>query len=259
MSSLHRSVITVVCVLLFASLALAYSSGAPNGYTGGPGEGNCTTCHSSFPLNSGSGSLAITAPAGYVPGDTIDITVDLAHTGQDRWGFILTALDQSGNAVGNLIITDPSRTQKSVGGGRQYVKHTSSGTYNGVPNASPGWTFRWASPLSPSGTVLFYAAGNAANGNFSTSGDYIYTTSTSVTEEQPPCCIGTRGDVNGDGGDINIVDLTCLADFLFGDGCSQPCPEEADANGDLSGPDILDLTFIVDFLFGVTPPLVPCP
>ncbi|MFQ5498779.1 MAG: hypothetical protein ACE5FH_03820, partial [Candidatus Zixiibacteriota bacterium] len=74
------------------------------------------------------------------------------------------------------------------------------------------------------------------------------------------CCIGTRGDVNGDGNDLDIVDLTTVVDFLFGVTPPIPCPEESDVNGDGSGlPDIVDLTFIVDWLFGVQPTLVPCP
>ena len=37
------------------------------------------------------------------------------------------------------------------------------------------WTFKWTAPTNDVGPITFYAAGNAANGDFSTSGDYIYT------------------------------------------------------------------------------------
>ncbi|MFQ5500085.1 MAG: thrombospondin type 3 repeat-containing protein [Candidatus Zixiibacteriota bacterium] len=76
------------------------------------------------------------------------------------------------------------------------------------------------------------------------------------------CCVGTRGDVNGDGDDLNIVDLTTITDFLFGTPPFFPCPNEADVNGDqvVVWPDIVDLTFMVDWLFGeVTPTPVACP
>lgn len=72
------------------------------------------------------------------------------------------------------------------------------------------------------------------------------------------CCVGVRGDVNGDGADMDIVDLTCLVDWLFGSGCEMPCQEEADANGDGSV-DIVDFTDNVDYLWGVPPTPIPCP
>ncbi len=65
-----------------------------------------------------------------------------------------------------------------------------------------------------------------------------------------PCCEGIRGDVNGDGPDSNILDLTFLVDFIFrGSGNPGPCPQESDVNGDSSVANILDLTFVVDRIF----------
>lgn len=75
-----------------------------------------------------------------------------------------------------------------------------------------------------------------------------------------PCCVADRGDVNGDGADLDIIDLTTVVDYLFGVTPNIPCPEESDVNGDGSGlPDIVDLTFIADWLFGIAPTVVPCP
>ena len=56
------------------------------------------------------------------------------------------------------------------------------------------------------------------------------------------CCIGLRGDVNGDGDDANILDLTCLIDHIFRGGCLDlsNCLEELDVNGDGSAANILD-------------------
>ena len=45
------------------------------------------------------------------------------------------------------------------------------------------------------------------------------------------CCIGIRGDVNGDGNNHDILDLTFMVDYIFR-GSSDPgsCLEESDVN-----------------------------
>ncbi|MDF1544068.1 MAG: hypothetical protein P1R58_03075 [bacterium] len=73
----------------------------------------------------------------------------------------------------------------------------------------------------------------------------------------PSCCVGNRGDVDGDGEDAVISDLTCLVAFLFGDGCATPCLEEVDINGNGSI-DISDLTDLVSYMFSGGPPPAPC-
>jgi glucose/arabinose dehydrogenase len=170
----------LIGVALVASMVWAFSSGPPDQVSGAPGDTNCTVCHSSFPLNSGDGTLTLTAPAAYSPGDTIDIMIDLQDTGQSRWGFEITVLDSNDLPVGELIVTDTIRTQKSIAiNSRQYIKHTSTGTDIGTPDVAPGWSVKWFGE-NDYGPVNFYAAGNAANGNFNNQGDYIYTTSTLV-------------------------------------------------------------------------------
>jgi hypothetical protein len=75
------------------------------------------------------------------------------------------------------------------------------------------------------------------------------------------CCLGNRGDVNGDGDDSNIIDLTFTVDWVFrGSGDPGPCAEESDVNGDGSPtPNILDLTYLVDNIFRGGPLPGPCP
>src|SRR3989304_2609795 len=81
-----------LAVAIVPVLALAFSSGPPNGVTGAPGEGNCTNCHNSFPVNSGNGNLTIAGPTSFDPGQTYAVTVTISDPEQQRWGFEITPL-----------------------------------------------------------------------------------------------------------------------------------------------------------------------
>ncbi|MBD3333643.1 hypothetical protein GF356_12405 [candidate division GN15 bacterium] len=73
------------------------------------------------------------------------------------------------------------------------------------------------------------------------------------------CCIGMRGNVNGDAEEaVNISDLTFLVSFLFSSGTAPECPEEADVTAD-GTINIQDLTFLVAYAFqgGAAPPECP--
>jgi hypothetical protein len=73
------------------------------------------------------------------------------------------------------------------------------------------------------------------------------------------CCIGVRGDFNGDGIENNILDLTFIIDDIFRGGPAAACPAESDLNGDGILANILDLTYIIDDIFRGGPPPGPCP
>ena len=156
----------------------AFSSGPPAGFTGAPGEFTCAECH--VPPDAGTGQISITAPQTYVPGQTYPITV--THTNPDqtrlRWGFQLTALDPSDEKAGNLQSSDVLTQvldNQGPAGSRQYIEHTSAGTFIGQKNGA-SWTFNWTAPSVDVGPVTFYAAGNHANNDGNSSGDNIYFT-----------------------------------------------------------------------------------
>ena len=174
-------VILVASVLLAATGSYAYTPGVPTGLTGAPGEGTCANCHDN--LNNGSGGVTITAQTEYQEGETIDVFVQVFHSGQRKWGFELTALDESDQPVGEFVIADAERTQLDEDGdtGRQYVMHTATGSDSGMPDMSPGWLFQWVAPAGrPS--VTFYTAAVAANNGQGTNGDFVYTASLSSTQ-----------------------------------------------------------------------------
>jgi len=176
----------------------AFSAGPPAGYTGAPGEEPeaCAECH--VPPDAGTGRISITAPQTYIPGQTYPITV--THTNSDptrlRWGFELTVLDTSDEKAGNLQNTD-GLTQvlnnQGPGGSRQYIEHTSAGTFVGQQNGA-SWTFNWTAPATDIGPVTFYTAGNQANNDGNTSGDFIYKTFVAVAPASttPDFAIGVQ-------------------------------------------------------------------
>jgi hypothetical protein len=162
----------------------AFSSGPPPGHTNAPGEVNCTSCHSSFPLNSGEGSVTINGlPLNYAPGQEISLSVTTNQPDGFRYGFQLTAIDSTGAQAGTLVLTDTANTQLRTGTVdgdlRQYIEQTFDGAAP-VEFDKRTWTFNWVAPASNVGPVTFYAAGNGADGNGETTNDFIYTSAATV-------------------------------------------------------------------------------
>ena len=159
----------------------AFSAGPPAGYTGAPGEEPeaCAECH--VPADAGTGNISISAPQNYVPGQTYAITVthnNAPDATRLRWGFQLTALDTGDEKAGNLQSNDVFTqvlNNQGPGSSRQYIEHTSVGTFVGQQHTA-SWTFDWTAPPTDVGTIYFYAAGNQANNDNNTSGDYVYKT-----------------------------------------------------------------------------------
>ncbi len=193
------------------SLALAsakYAEGPLPSKTGAPAvaaappEPNCTMCHGAFGgpnnLNDPNGSLAILdLPRYYVPGRTYTLRVRLATslTSADaarRWGFQLTAVRGfDGSGAGTFDVSGsetPGDTLQIVPGGatdawptRSYVEHTLDSIHQGQPDSCL-WSFQWTAPAAPAGTIFLFAAGNAANGSQDPTGDWIFTTSDTLTD-----------------------------------------------------------------------------
>jgi hypothetical protein len=159
------------------------------GRTGSPSENTCNiTCHTGFALNDGTGSITISCPDmptwEYMPGDTYTVNVTVSRVGNSLFGFdveCLTGATPPQNA-GVFLITNSTETQiknfvvSPVT--RKNVVHKLNG---GIGTDSKTWSFDWVCPTTNVGNVTFYATGNAANGNNSSSGDHIYKTTQVVT------------------------------------------------------------------------------
>ncbi len=155
--------------------------------TGSPGEFDCTGCHTSFPVNTGGGSITISSPNltnwQYVPGQVYQIDVTVAKTGVPLFGFGFEALRTSNNTNGGILsITNSVETQiKSAvvsGSSRTNVVHKENG---GLTANSHTFSFNWTAPATNIGNIRFYTAGNAADNNDDSLGDYVYKTSQLVT------------------------------------------------------------------------------
>ena len=132
-------------------------------------------CHFGNALNAADGSLMLTIPETYEPNEVYTIVVNLSRAGQSRWGFEMTALDADGASAGSFTVDDAGNTGIFEANSKQYIHHTTAGTAAGTNNAH-SWKFQWTAPDADVGSITFYAAGNAANRDFNTTGDYIYTT-----------------------------------------------------------------------------------
>ncbi|HEY0722671.1 MAG TPA: PQQ-dependent sugar dehydrogenase, partial [Pyrinomonadaceae bacterium] len=152
-------------------------------------------------------------------------TITVTHSNPDptrlRWGFELTVLDTaSDEKAGELQNTDGlTQVLNNAGPGsaRQYIEHTAAGTFIGQHNGA-SWTFNWTAPPIDVGPVTFYAAGNQANNDGNTSGDYIYKTfvasaPASTTPDFALSVNPTSRSVVPGGGALYTVTVTPLAGF----------------------------------------------
>lgn len=178
----------------------AASSGPSASHTDAPGEDNCTSCHTEYPVNSGTGSVAITGlPAVYTPGQQIQLTVTTSQSNAVIYGFQMTAINADGTTIGTFTLpTEPQPRSQIVNGlvggrSRKYVEHTESGLFLPMTFGFNRWIFTWTAPATRGGRIRFYAAGNGSDSNGAPSGDYIYTTSAATTSGSPVF------DFDGDG------------------------------------------------------------
>jgi Secretion system C-terminal sorting domain/Reeler domain len=153
------------------------------GHVGSSGEQTCakSTCHDSFALNSGPGTLEITSSSQeimsgmYTPGQTYTIEVTIAQSNIGLFGFALEALNSTNNNAGTLTPGTGSQIKQAMVSGvqRKSVTHTQN---SGNANNSKTWSFSWTAPTGNSATaVTFYCAADATNEDDEETGDYVYT------------------------------------------------------------------------------------
>jgi hypothetical protein len=158
---------------LETSASAAYPDMPIPGHTGGFGEVTCTACHFDNDVDDPAGALSIAGfPPQPEPDSSYVITVTVTHDAIEAAGFQFAVRDADGSQAGNLSASD-DRVVIAELDGIQYVQHSLRGLelIDGVGT----WTFEWTAPPSIGSPLLVHAVGNAANGDRSEFGDFIYT------------------------------------------------------------------------------------
>lgn len=153
-----------------------FSGQAPQGYTGANSLQHCTACHGGAFLNTAGGSVATSGlpTAGYLAATQYNFTLTTTHDMADRlrWGFAISAKNSVGEDIGSFSTTNPNAT---VSGAE--LSHANPPIQ---PTGAASFTqtnLTWTAPAIPGPNdqvITFYYTGNAANGNGSSSGDFIY-------------------------------------------------------------------------------------
>lgn len=168
-------------IVLFSTTAFILKSKQSNGiagFTGSPSEGTCSSCHGGG--TSASSGITITSlPAftgnQYIAGTTYTITVDIAATGFNKFGFGSEILNSSNTNAG--LMQNPGPGVKFLNSGaRKNAVHTTPKTGAGAASFS----FEWVAPTSGGATI--YVGANAVNGTGGTGGDFTFNSSLSLTE-----------------------------------------------------------------------------
>lgn len=175
MSTTLLAAVFATTVRLMASHA--YADGPPPGFSGGFEEGSCHACHFDKEPNSGGGRVTIEGiPAKFAAGERYTLTVTVTHAGMTRAGFQLTARFKDSRAQAGTLAPGPGEAERvSVrsDSGVQYAGQTKAGSTVGAGDPVM-WTIEWTAPQR-GGPVMFHVAANAADGNESADGDYVYT------------------------------------------------------------------------------------
>jgi hypothetical protein len=166
--------------------AMANSGGAPTGYTGAPGEGNCSGCHGGNNVNESSvGSISVSTDipsTGWQPNQSYTITVSVTASGKSKFGFQSQVVNASTNNTRIGTVTAGTSSQANVSGSKTYLTHLNNSN-TGTNGRS--WTYTWTAPSSTTNNARVYTSVVVAdNANFS-SGDYVYTNELLLTAATP--------------------------------------------------------------------------
>ncbi len=185
----------VITALFFMSNSGGRASATNSGNTGAPGDasGTCIGCHGGGGITTDLG-IQVMDPNGaivssYVPGVVYDVmvTMNVTSGSASGYGFQMVSLMDAMDTDVAAFSNPGSNTQIATAGGRQYAEH------NGT-SSSNTFSVKWTAPATGSGSVTFYASGNAVNGNGNITGDGADDGSLSLLESDPSSVSGVIND-----------------------------------------------------------------
>lgn len=143
-------------------------------FTGGFNEPNCQSCHFDYDLNKSEGKLTISGiDSVVVPSTDYLITIKVTRPDLGKAGFQMTSRYPDGTQAGQFQVNEFVTFTPNTPDTSAYLQHA-------VGNVEPNkmvktWSFIWTSPNTfISETIIFNIAANAANGDASEFGDWIY-------------------------------------------------------------------------------------
>lgn len=154
---------------------IAYPEHLPGAFTGGFGEPTCHSCHFDYEPNHPEGALHVEGfPDTYRPGARYPVTISLERERLGRGGFQLTVRYEDGRTAGTFH-WEGERLQRTRDTPEEttYLQHSEYGSRPEEQGAIR-WQFVWEAPERTDTPLLLHVAANAANGDASEFGDWIY-------------------------------------------------------------------------------------
>jgi hypothetical protein len=198
MQTKHTFLLTFILGLVWTGYLFANALGpepARNGILGANNTCASAGCHVGNAVNAPGGSVTIDGlPAtGWVAGQTYPLTVTVQRSSARIFGFQLSAVFDANNQQAGVLAAGNPRVQVICGRVAPANVEVSCGTAGAIQFAqhfnaqvvTSAYLVNWTAPAA-GGTVRFNVAGNAANGDASNTGDFIYIDTKRVDPGAPP-------------------------------------------------------------------------
>lgn len=142
-------------------------------YTGGFGEQSCHSCHFDYDLNQPAGELSVSGiDEVFEAGQEYKITLNVKREDMSLAGFQMTARFEDGSQAGRFELNEDLTTTPNIDNTISYLQHAVGKVE--AENGKKKWQITWTAPDQADQPVIINIAANAANGDASAFGDWIY-------------------------------------------------------------------------------------